>query len=257
MQYVPMCSELDGIVYFGTIFSRLPILFGTCFSLPLSEAPRKSIQCESKREREKLKKKFTNKQQIKIWQKCVQIIMECKRKAASYETYAAKNKEINILSVKKGRRKNSNVDVVYIFNTLAHTFYVNDIEREWAPESEWNEEKKVPKWEVMWNERQKLFGLKRNERSHWRKERENGRKYEKVFAGFFRVNMKIFMVFCALFGTRTWIEKLNSYHYEFGAHLSAMTGKNTRNNSAFRSIFSLSARLFCAPADKRICSHGQ
>lgn len=27
--------------------------------------------------------------------------------------------------------------------------------------------------------------------------------------------MKIFMVFCALYGTRTWIEKLNSYHYEF------------------------------------------
>lgn len=70
---------------------------------------------------------------------------------------------------------------------------------------------------------QKLFGLKRMNATG--KKRENGRKYEKVFSVvlriffFFiiiiRVNMKIFMVFCALYGTRTWIEKLNSYHYEF------------------------------------------
>lgn len=46
---------------------------------------------------------FTNKQQIKIWQKYVQIIMECVEEKASYETNAAKNKEINILSVKKDK----------------------------------------------------------------------------------------------------------------------------------------------------------
>lgn len=43
-----------------------------------------SVRREQKQRKEKLKKKnFTNKQQIKIWQKCVQIIMECREKKES------------------------------------------------------------------------------------------------------------------------------------------------------------------------------
>lgn len=107
--------------------------------------------------------------------------MECKRKAASYETYAAKNKEINILSVKKGRRKNSNVDVVYIFNTLAHTFYVNDIEREWAPESEWNEEKKSAEMRSDVKRTAKTFRLK----TEWTQSLAKGaRKWKEIWKSF-------------------------------------------------------------------------
>lgn len=82
----------------------------------------------------------------------------------------------------------------------------------------------------MWCETyEKSFRLKTNECK-----RERSAKMEGIMKKFFffvvvvvfffffsskffssRVNMKIFMVFCALFGTRTWIEKLNSYRYEF------------------------------------------
>lgn len=100
-----------------------------------------------------------------------------------------------------------------------------DRKKKW---SRWKEEKYIRN-EV--KRTQKLFGLKRT--ANGKKERENGRKYEKVFVVFFssslhsyfyflshscRKNMKIFMVFCALFGTRTWIEKLNSYHLWVQAH---------------------------------------
>lgn len=67
------------------------------------------------------KKLFTNKQQIKIWQKCVQIIMECKKKEASYETNAAKNKEINNLRMEKRERT----------NILKSAYYASSIHCEW------------------------------------------------------------------------------------------------------------------------------
>lgn len=97
----------------------------------------------------KTEKFFTNKQQIKIWQKCVQIIMEygSKKNEASYETNAAKNKEINILSVKKGRPTPKSV-----WQICLQTQYV----RENRPRRKNTRKKRKIKRrreEVKWNER--------------------------------------------------------------------------------------------------------
>lgn len=105
---------------------------------------------------------FTNKQQIKIWQKYVQIIMECVEEKASYETNAAKNKEINILSVKKDKlrsRCGRDLSLNTMWARKATRCSMGNTKKRRKEEDD--DEKK--RSEVKWT--QKLFGLKRNEHS--------------------------------------------------------------------------------------------
>lgn len=144
----------------------------------------------------------------------------------------AKNKEINIVSGVREREeigKTLEVDAVVYTSSIQceqriHTVHYsarskkkikgNEIENEkWCKANAKTFRLKTKRTNAMVQQQSTTTGYGNEHCLSSAKMEGNMKKFLPLFC---RMNMKIFMVFCALFGTRTWIEKLNSYHYEFG-----------------------------------------